>query len=156
MAKKKQKFKKFKRIYRTPEMRKRHERAKKAAIRQIAKQDGITIKEATKLYKKNALVEVLFTRPARYATRKFIEVSPGQFLEIPEGKPVRAIYAEGPVRNLSYVSRVRSMKQYWELVDLLASEYRISIQEARKKVSKRIKDGRSVKAIIWEETGESP
>lgn len=115
----------------TKEQRTRKKRAERIAIRRIAKEEGITQKEARKLYK-DAVVEVLFTRPRKAARRNFIEIAPRKFREIPPGKPIREIYAVGPVLSVGDVSRAIKMRQYWELVNILSDEKKMSIKAVRR------------------------
>ena len=127
---------KKKRVRLSKKQKARKRRAMEAALRLIARQDHITIKEARKRYK-DALVEVIFTRPTGYATRKFIQISPGKFREVPKGKPMREIYAEGPIRSRGYVEKVIKLKRYWEYVRLIAQEYDLTIKEARQKIKRK-------------------
>lgn len=115
----------------TKEQRSRKKKAEKIAIRRIAKEEGITQKEARKLYK-DAVVEVLYIRPRKRARRRFIEIAPRKFREIPEGKPIRETEAVGPVLSVGDVSRAIKMRQYWELVNILADEKKMSIKAVRK------------------------
>lgn len=114
------------------------ERARTAAIRMIAKRDGITIKEAKKLHKR-ALVEVVWAQPTRAAYRKFLEVSPGQYLEIEKGKPVKSEFTFGTVRRAPYIQRIQSLHNYWATIHLLAETWDISTEEARKYYSKVVR-----------------
>ena len=127
---------KRKRVRLSKKQKTRKRRATEAALRLIARHDGITIKEARKRHK-DALVEIIFTRPTGYATRKFIQISPGKFREIPKGQPMREIYAEGPIRSRGYVEKVIKLKRYWEYVRLVAQEYDLSIAEARTKIKRK-------------------
>ncbi len=144
----------------SPEQKARRKRAEKAAIRRIAQEEGITQKEARRLYK-DAIVEVLFDRPRKGARRKFIEIAPGKFREVPKGKPLREVNASGPIRTIGYIQKVQRMRQYWELVHLMADEYKLSTKDARKRISKQLAKvrKRAPKAtfdyIIWTETGVS-
>ena len=127
---------KKKRVRLSKKQKARKRRAMEAGYRVIALQDHITIKEAKKRYK-DALIEIIFTRPTGYATRKFIQISPGKFREVPKGKPIREIYAEGPIRSRGYVEKVIKLKRYWEYVRLIAEEYDVSIKEARTKIKRK-------------------
>jgi hypothetical protein len=118
------------------QQKERKKRAQAAAIRMIAKQEGLTEKQARRRYK-DAIIEVIFERPTKYATRRFIEITPGKFREIPKGKAFREINAEGPVRNIGYISRITKLKRYWEFVNLMAEEYGTDIKEARRKIKEK-------------------
>lgn len=147
--------KKRKKVKLTQKQKARMKRAEKAAIKRIAIEEGITQKEARRLHKR-AVLEVVFDRPARYVQRKFIEISPGKFREIPEGKPVREVNAVGPIRNIGYVEKIQNMKQYWELINIISEERGISIPEARAAYTEERKQQKSRSQIIFEITGESP
>lgn len=120
----------------------------------------MTQKEARRIYK-DAVIEVLFKRPKKYVRRRFIEITPRHFQEIPAGKKIKLENAVGPMRDVAYIRKIQRLKQYWELVAIVADEYKLSTAEARKQIKarmlKRKKAGQhpSVQAIIWEETGES-
>lgn len=118
------------------QQRERKKRAEHAAIRLIARQEKITEKEARRLYK-DAIIEVIFERPTKYATRRFIEISPHQWREIPKGKKFKEVNAVGPVRSVGYISRITKLKRYWEFVNLMAEEYGTSIPEARRKIKEK-------------------
>jgi len=154
------KTRKGKRKKLTPAQVTRRQRAERAAIRRIAKEEGITQKEARKIYK-DAVIEVLFIRPKKYARRRFIEITPRHFQEIPQGRAIRLENAFGPMRDIKYIWKIQRLKQYWELVAIIADEYKLSIKDARKQIKDRMAKRKaagqhpSVKAIIWEETGES-
>lgn len=125
-------------------------RARKAAIRRIAEEDGITLKKAEAKYK-NAIVEVLINRPGHATLREFVEISPGKFREIPEDAPkISEIYAVGPIRSAGYITKIRKAKQYWELVNILADEADVSIAEMRRRLKKRIEGGEPIDGIIYE------
>lgn len=106
------------------------EKAKKAAVKLIAKQEGISQKEARKRYKK-AIVEVIYERPARKAYNRFFQVSPGKFLEYEKGKPAKVEYTFGPVRSSAYVQRIMSLRKYWNTVHLISETWDIPLAEAR-------------------------
>jgi hypothetical protein len=114
----------------------RKRKVEQAAYRVIAKQEGITQKEAKRLYK-DGIIEVIFTGPKRAAQRRFIEISPHKFREVPKGKPFKETEAIGPVRSVGYVNKVIKLRRYWNFVRLMAEEQDLTIQEMRK----RIKDG---------------
>jgi hypothetical protein len=114
----------------------RKRRVERAAYKVIARQEGITQKEARRLYK-DGIIEVIFTGPKRTAQRRFIEISPHKFREVPRGKPFKETEAEGPVRTVGYVNKVIKLRRYWNFVKLMAEEQDLTIQETRKK----IKDG---------------
>jgi hypothetical protein len=117
----------------------RKKRVERAAFRLIAKQEGITQKEARKLYK-DGIIEVIFTGPKRKAQRRFIEISPHKFREIPQGKAFKEENAIGPVRSVGYVNKVIKLRRYWNFVRLMADEMGISVQEARKRVKQGVID----------------
>ena len=146
MAKKKRK-KKPRKPVRVKKISRRR-RAYEAALRQIAKEDGITIKKARKKYKQ-AIVEVMFVRPGKRVDRDFLEVSPGKYLEVEPGKPAKFEYTFGTVRTVGYVSKVRALTRYWSAVRLMAEELNISIKESRRRFTKRKKGGETTDQIIY-------
>jgi hypothetical protein len=114
------------------------ERAKIAAIKLIARRDGITIAKAKKQYKK-ALVEIIWAQPTRSAHQDFLEISPGQWREVEKGKEAKDQYTFGPIRRAPYVQRIQSLRHYWATIHLLAETWDISTTEARRYHSKVIK-----------------
>lgn len=111
------------------------ERARREAVRLIAKSEGLTIKEARKKYKRG-LIEYIWENPKRKAVRKFFEVSPGKFLEYEKGKPAKLEYTFGTVKDSAYVQRTIGLQKYWNTVKLIAHTWDISIEDARKYVTK--------------------
>lgn len=155
MAPRKKDKKKFVKQKRTKAMRERFARSKEAAIKKIAREEKITQKEARRIYK-NVIIETIFTRPARSVRRRFVEISPGNFGEVPKGKKLSPLNVEGDIRTLGYVKKVIKQRQYWEFVRLMAEEYGTTIAEARRYITKKKKEGDTLAKIIWLETGVSP
>jgi hypothetical protein len=114
------------------------ERSREESVKLIAKRDGITVKEAKKKFKRS-LVEVVWTGSVRQAYRKFLEVSPGQWLEVKKGKPMKSENTFGRVRRSPYIQRIQSMYKYWSTINLLAEAWDITPQQARKYYGKVIK-----------------
>jgi hypothetical protein len=123
----------------TPKQLARKRRVENAAFRVIAKQEGITQKEARKLYK-DGIIEVIFTGPKRAAQRRFIEIAPHKFREVPQGKPFKETQAKGPVRTVGYVNRVIKLRRYWNFVRLMSEELDLTLAETRTRIKKGVID----------------
>jgi hypothetical protein len=123
----------------SPKQKARKAKIEKIAYRQIARQEGISLKEARRLYK-DGIIEVIFTGPKRKATRRFIEISPHQFREVPRGVPFKEENAKGPVRSGAYVNRVIKLTRYWNFVHIMAEELDLSIADARARIKKGVID----------------
>jgi hypothetical protein len=123
----------------TPKQQARKRRVERAAFKVIAKQEGITQKEARKLYK-DGIIEVIFTRPKRAAQRRFIEIAPHKFREIPPGKKFKETNAKGPVRSVGYVNKVIKLRRYWNFVRLMAEEQDLTLAETRTRIKKGVID----------------
>jgi len=139
----------------------REKRAREAAYRLIVKEEKargnpITLKDARRIYKEQGLVEVLFERPKKYVRRKFVQIAPGKWRELQPGKPQREEYATGPIRDMRYLVRVRRMKTYWEFVHVISQEYRLTIKQARKRITRARKKGVNSRLLAGFLSGEYP
>ncbi len=123
----------------TPKQLARKRKVEKAAFKLIAKREGVTQKEARRMYK-DGIIEVIFTGPKREAQRRFIEVSPHKFREIPPGKKFKETEAIGPIRTVGYVNRIIKLRRYWNFVRLMADEYDVTLSEARARIKKGVID----------------
>lgn len=123
-------------------------RARNAALRMIAAEDGISFAEARKLYSR-AIVEVIFPRTAQKVARRFVEypIYSQRYREVPRGKPAINKNVRGPVRDLKYIKRVQAMERYWTTVRIYAEAFGMSLKEARKSYTRR-----GVRAI-WVDLG---
>ena len=138
----------------TKKSRSRQSRAYHAAIRQIAKEDGISQKEARERYK-YATVEILVERPKTKTTRRFLEVSPGKFLEVQPGKPFKFEYTFGRVRTVGYVSKTQHLARYWAFVHIMSEEWGWSIAATRRRIKKHLISSKdNLEQYIYEVLGE--
>jgi hypothetical protein len=106
-------------------------RARNIVIRQIAEMDGISFREASRKTKR-AIVEYVYERAYSRVARRFLQVAPGQWLEIEKGKPARAVNTFGDVRDVKYIERVRRMESYWRTITIYRETFGVSIKTARK------------------------
>lgn len=105
-------------------------RARNAAIRHLAKVEGISIAAAKELYPR-ARIEAIWARPGRSVRRKWFEIKPGVFQQIVPGQKAKWINTFGRKRDIGYVKRVRAMEQYWATIDILSDAMGITRKQAR-------------------------
>jgi hypothetical protein len=123
----------------TKKQKARKRRIENVAYRLIARENNITIKEAKRQFK-DGIIEVIFSGPKRTAQRRFIEISPHKFREVPKGKPFKETEATGPVRSVGYVNRVIKLKRYWNFVHIMAEEMDLPVGEVRDRIKKGVID----------------
>jgi hypothetical protein len=123
----------------TRKQKARKRRIENTAYRLIARENNITIKEAKRQFK-DGIIEVIFSGPKRTAQRRFIEISPHKFREVPKGKPLKETEATGPVRSVGYVNRVIKLKRYWNFVHIMAEEMDLPVGEVRDRIKKGVID----------------
>jgi hypothetical protein len=113
------------------------------------KEDGITLKQAKARYP-FAILEVIVERPSKFVHRRFLQITPKAWREVPEGLEMTDVNARGPIRTIGYISKVRQAKQYWELVYILSDEWDLPISAVRKRIKDKIEGGASIERIVYE------
>ncbi len=152
MAKKKKKTK----TKPKPKKINRRLRARNAALRLIAKEDGITFKEARIKFPR-ALIEVIWVRPARKVRNSFMEYPTlsGKYYKMKPGMPLKQKNRTGKPFSMKQLKKIRKMEIYWATVRMLSEEYGITLKQARAKYAKTVEDKGRKKGeeIILKEIG---
>ena len=107
-------------------------RARNAVLRKIAETDKISFTQAREKFPR-AIVEYIYNRAYEAVHRRFVEVGPKKYQEVPKGKKLTRRNAEGPIREYSYLERVRRMESYWRTVHLYEEIFHVSTTEARRR-----------------------
>lgn len=114
-------------------------KARNAAIRQIAKEEGLSFTDA-KMFYPDAIIDVIWTRPGERLSKRFFEVSPHKFLQIEPGKKAKLENTFGRIYKTSEVSRIRKLQNYWATIRILSEERGVSINEARSEYTRAARE----------------
>jgi len=114
----------------TDKQKSRENRAHQAALRQIAKEEDMSVEDA-ELYYPQAIAEVVYRRPYDSTQRRFLAINPDFFREVEEGKPAMHIWTFGPIIPRARVMQIIAMKTYWATVRIVQDEMDLSLEEAR-------------------------